>query len=115
MKMCMDHWAQLRRDVSKFGLDHLIAPDSKAAVGMMARQLQGTEGALDFDPLMNANNLLWEKAIAFIGLRMMTNKPDGSEPCPACELRDYNWVEGAAYQSRLYAEKNGLLLEAQGD
>lgn len=114
MKMCQPHWEQLRADVSKYGLDHLIAPDGKAAAEMITRQLEGTDGPLDFDPLMNANNQLWSMSLDVIGLRMMVTKEDGSDPCPACELRDYNWVEGAAYQSRLYAEKNGLLLDAPG-
>lgn len=111
MKMCDAHWAQLRADVSKYGLDHLIAPDGAAAMEMTARQLEGKAGELDFDPLMNANNMLFSMSMDVVGLRMMATREDGSEYCPACELRDYNWVEGAAFQSRLYAEKNGLLLE----
>jgi hypothetical protein len=110
VKLCEQHWSQLRADVSKYGLDHLIPPDGRAAVDMIERQFKGTDGALDFDPLMQANHVLWEKALAFVGVRIMLSKEDGSEYCPACELRDYNWVEGAAYQSRLFAEKNGLLL-----
>ena len=30
MKMCQTHWNQLRADISKYGLDHLIAPDPLA-------------------------------------------------------------------------------------
>jgi len=105
MKICTEHWAQLRADISKYGLDHLIAP-GQAAVDMLKRQIEGTEGALDFDPLMAANFQLMDTALSFVGLRMM----EGAK-CPPCELRDYNWTEGAAYQSRLYAEKHGLLLD----
>lgn len=109
--MCQPHWDQLRSDVSKYGLDHLVAPDGKAAVEMMVRQIEGKDGPLDFDPLMNAHNALTGIALDLIGRRLMTPTDDGGQRCPACELRDYNWVEGAAFQSRLYAEKNGLLLD----
>ena len=106
MRMCQPHWDQLRADVSRYGLDHLIASDGKAAAEMIVRQIEGKDGPLDFDPLMSANNQLFSIAMDFLGLRMLEG-----DKCPACELRDYNWVEGAAYQSRLYADKNGLLLE----
>jgi hypothetical protein len=106
VQFCKPHWEKLRADVSKYGLDHLIAPDGAAAAAMMARQVEGKAGPLDFDPLMNAHNQLMSMAMSLMGLALM----EGNK-CPACELHDYNWIEGAAYQSRLYAEKNGLLLE----
>ena len=106
MKMCTDHWNQLRADISRCGLDHLIAPDGKAAAEMLKRQLENKDGPLDFDPLMNANNLLWNLALNFIGLRVMEE-----DQCPSCALRDYNWTEGAAHQSLKYAKENGLMLE----
>lgn len=110
MQMCQSHWEQLRADISKYGLDHLIAPDSKAAMEMLERQLKGEDGPLDFDPLMAANNQLLSIAMDYIGQPFMFSPESGTAECPACALRDYNWVEGAAYQSRLYAEKNGLAL-----
>lgn len=106
MKMCKDHWEQLRADISKYGLDHLIAPDGKTAANLMMKQLEGKDNPVDFDPLMNANNKLWEMALNVRGLDMMYG-----DKCPACELINYNWIEGAAYQSKLYAEQNGLLFE----
>lgn len=108
--MCQPHWEQLRADVSKYGLDHLIAPDGAAAVAMMARELKGEAGELDFDPLMSANNELLSVAMRFIGQPFMFSPKSGTPECPACALRDYNWIEGAAWQSKLYAEKNGLML-----
>ncbi len=106
MKICTEHWEALRAAISKRGLDHLIAPDTKAAQAMVERSVQGTEGPLDFDPLMSANFQLWQLALDFCGLRMMA----GEEICPACELHALDWVDGAAHQSFLYAQRNGLLL-----
>lgn len=105
MKMCGRHWAQLRRNVSEYHLDHLIAPSGEAAVEMMARQVQGKAGELDFDPLLSANTMLMSMALDFGGLAVMAG-----DICPACWLRGYDWTEGAAYQSRIYARKHGLLL-----
>lgn len=105
MKMCDEHWAHLREAVSKLKLDHLISPDGMAAAQMMKRQLEGNDTAIDFDPLMSANGQLMTLAVNFVGMKMMTG-----DLCPACELAAYDWTEGAAYQSRLFAEKNGLLL-----
>lgn len=114
MQMCSLHWEQLRADIDKFGLAHLVAPDGQSAAEMAARQVEGTNGPLDFDPLMSAFYGLTNMAMQFMGLNLMVG-----DKCPACELRDYNWTEGAAYQSRLYAERNGLLLtsatEVQSD
>lgn len=105
MQMCQPHWDQLRADIDKYGLSHLVAPDGRAAMDMAVRQLEGQDAPLDFDPLMSAFWALSSMATSFIGLSMMMG-----DKCPSCELRDYNWTEGAAYQSLLHAQKNGLLI-----
>jgi hypothetical protein len=109
MQFCDKHWQNLRASVSKYGLDHLIAPDGKAAAEMMARQLEGTDTPIDFDPLMAAHNQLLDVAVNFVGLKVM------GDTCPVCELERYEWTDGAAYQSMLYAQKNGLMLEEATD
>lgn len=108
MQICPDHWANLRDDVRKYGLNHLIAPSGEAAAAMAARQVEGKEGPLDFDPLMNANWQLSSIALDFMGLSAMEG-----DKCPVCLLEKYDWCEGAAYQSLLYAQKNGLLNPAE--
>lgn len=105
MQLCDKHWQSLRASVSKYGLDHLIAPDGTAAAEMMVRQFKGEQTALDFDPLMAAHNQLLDVALNFVGMKVM------GDACPVCELEQYDWTEGAAYQSLLYAQKNRLMLE----
>lgn len=107
MQFCNDHWQHLRQAVAKYELDHLIPPDGAAAMAIMKRQLEGEAQPLDFDPLMSAHNQLLNVAMGFVGLKVM------GDCCPVCELVKYDWVDGAAYQSRLFAEKNGLLLPPQ--
>jgi hypothetical protein len=106
MQICEKHWMALKTAVSKRGLDHLIAPDGHAVVEMMKRQSEGTASALDFDPLMNAHNQLVDVAMGFVGAINLI----ASDSCPVCVLEGYDWCDGAAHQSLIYAEKNGLML-----
>ena len=105
MQFCRSDWDKLRGYITKYELDHLVAPNGRAAAEMMKRQIDGTNGPLDYDPLMAAHNTLMSIAMDYIGLGVMVG-----DKCPVCELRQFDWLDGAAQQSRLYAEKKGLLL-----
>lgn len=109
MKSCQPHWDKLRADIDKYGLSHLVPQDGFVAAQLLAKEISGEANPIDFDPLMSAYMQLTSAALNFVGSKVLFE----ADSCPACELAKYDWVEGAAYQSRIFAEKNGLLIETQ--
>ena len=84
MRICENHWKQLREAISARGGDPFI----KTAVGAHAEMVAGIEGrpTVRLDPLLAANSMIWENAIRIAGLVLLGARPDGGEWCPICYL-----------------------------
>lgn len=86
MKMCADHWKDLKEAIDARGLSGFIG-DAKRAHQIMVDSIESPHAEAAFDPLLNANFAIWSNATRLGGLYMMTQKPDGYEYCPVCEWR----------------------------
>lgn len=112
MKICQPHWGKLREAIKTRGLDHLGAQTGEEAVRAAVTELEGRGAENDFDPLMTCNNMIFAKALEMLGLEIMMQKADGSEPCPICEaVRAFEsgWTEGPAGAVLLMAKEKGLV------
>lgn len=107
MKLCENHWGELKKAIDERGLTNFISPSPEAATKRMAAEIQGTARPETFDPLLYANNAIWNNALNVAGLEVMTPNEDGSERCPVCFLLETcpckkedcsykRWVEYAA-------------------
>lgn len=116
MQLCSDHWATLRKAIDERGLRRFVAKDGNTAVNRIRRELEGTAGPDDYDPLMAANNAIWSNAINVGGLAVMA--PDAG--CPLCFLNQAHkescteegcefsydgWIERAANEVDDYVKK----------
>lgn len=106
MKMCQPHWDQIREAIRVRGLSHLGASSGIEALERLNDELAGRATPDTYDPLMDANNMIWSKALEFGGLYLMGQKDDGSQYCPLCEVDIHtparedgrpeaqHWIEG---------------------
>lgn len=94
MKFCQPHWDALRGEIERRGLSRLVAKGGTAAAERMAREIEGTAGPDDFDPLMAAHNLILNNAMDVCKragaspLVLMMPNEDGSDRCPLCFLNE---------------------------
>jgi len=116
MQMCQPHWAELRAEVDRRGLTHLVSQSGKSAADKAVAEL--TQPAIEsqqakaerFDPLLNANWAICGQFITNIGLAAM----EGNQ-CPLCEVeasaegRAQNWIQGAVEDQHAYATEVGLM------
>lgn len=121
VKLCMTHWELLRIAIDERGLKRFIAKDAASAVQRMKREIEGTAGPDDYDPLMAANNLIWGNALEICGLEIMQNNADGSERCPLCWMNEQHkatckeenctftfdiWITRAADDAEAYVKEH---------
>lgn len=87
MKLCQDHWGQLRAAINERGLTKYVASDSEAAVERLKSQLQpGEPEHAGFEPLINANFAICGNALEMGGAYLVLSSQDNGEPyCPICE------------------------------
>lgn len=118
MKFCQSHWDELRGQVHAKGMSHLIAADGKAAAKRMVEEVEGTATPDTYDPLMSCHWMIMTNALKAGGLYLMTDKSDGTEHCPLCEVEKNKEAigEGAADWIRLatdscleYCRENKLI------
>lgn len=92
MKFCQNHWDMLRTEVAEQGLTDWIAPDGATAIAQLIDQTkQGTSTPVNYDPLMDAHNMIMTRAIEGLGLMVMG--PDFG--CPICFLNERRSEDGA--------------------
>lgn len=68
----------MKEALKERGLYRDIAKDGAEAA---QRALEGRD-----DPLMKLHWMIANRALEWLGLALMTNKEDGSERCPCCEV-----------------------------
>jgi hypothetical protein len=103
MKFCQPHWERLKAEIKSHGVADFIAKDGHEAMAQVVGELKGEEKTRrNYDPLMAANMMIWNRAIQCGGLYLMTQKPDGGEYCPICEVDKHApgvgeaWIKGAS-------------------
>lgn len=115
MRMCSEHWSQLKQAIDDRGLTHLIAKDGKTAFRQIQEDLSGAPEKETFDPLMAANFAIWSNAIDMGGLYLMGHDDQGNEYCPVCESTKHNgpsedwWINNAANDAYTRAVEYGLV------
>lgn len=96
MKFCSTHWESLKTAIKEAGLYDQVAQSGE--------ELAQRTAAGEIDPLMYAHNCIVSNALQCGGLYLMTQKPDGSEYCPLCELEAHahngaeagkEWIAGS--------------------
>lgn len=97
MKICQNHWDQLRQSIKAKGLFDLVAASGAEAVKQAVGELQGEQKHLgNFDPLMAANWMLMGNALQMGGLYLMGQDKNGQEYCPVCEAETHGhtgWID----------------------
>lgn len=119
--MCQPHWEKIRAAIKERGLDHLGASSGLEAIERLNDELAGRATPDTYDPLMNANNMIWSRALEMGGLYLMGQKEDGSQYCPLCEV-DANsparedgrpeaehWIEGCTNSVLNHCRDLGLV------
>ena len=85
MKICQEHWNQLREAIEQRGMGHLVAKNGETAAQNAVASLQGADTKETFDPLMNANFAIWSNSIQCFGIEIMAE----NAPCPLCALDNH--------------------------
>lgn len=122
MKLCDDHWLQLKQAIDDRGLGPFVAKDEEQGVDNLLSQIQGTDTKENYDPLMSATYMIWGNALESFGIGII--QPDA--PCPLCLLDNHvaecteatcnkqtgkDWIKFAADGQYEAAKELGLLGE----
>lgn len=115
MKFCDEHWDKLKKLTEDNGLMHLVHKDGKSAVDSLRKHVDGTGTLDDYDPLMDAHNMLTSNALKCGGLYLLEG-----ELCPMCEA-DKNagdgtadeWMVGCTDAVLKYCQEKGLTAPVQ--
>jgi len=133
MQFCQPHWDKLRKAIEDRGMSHLIAKDGQTALENTVADLDAAKQGVDppketFDPLMSSFWAINSRALECGGLYLMTQKEDGTDWCPLCELDAHSpadqipppyekhsdsWINGCADSQLAHARKLGLIPEVQ--
>jgi len=120
MKICSDHWAELRTAIDERGLSGFIAKDGEEAVKRLTSSLADSNALDAFDPLIMANIAIWGNALTAFGPDI--TKEDA--PCPLCCMDDHaknctdvgcnnetgaDWIKFAADEQLENARQMGLM------
>ena len=119
MKICTDHWTQLKTAIDERGLGGFVSKDGEEAI----KKITASYGDRDtFDPLIQANFAIWGNALQAFGGDI--TKDDA--PCPLCALDNHaatckdrecqnetgtDWIKYAADEQLENAREMGLLGE----
>lgn len=113
MRICMDHWQQLRTAIEDRGLTPFVSKNGEEAARRTANISNGSEDPQDFDPLIAANMAIISYYISQVGIDGLTQ-----DVCPICtaaaeadgdELPN-NWINGAADDVLAVAKDKKLVL-----
>jgi hypothetical protein len=113
MRICGKHWAALREAIAQRGISQLVAKSGEAAFESLKADLEGRSQLNDYDPLMDCNWMISNRALSIFGLSIMSQREDGSEHCPVCEAETAgaepgSWIEGPADAALLTCREKGL-------
>lgn len=125
MKMCSNHWTELKKAIEDRGLMPLVHKDGQSLKESLERQMRD-EKAVEkdpalFDPLIGANFAIFGNAIESGGTYLMTPDPETKQPyCPLCEMvkcvedaKPSVWIDYAADEQLDYARELGLMPKVQ--
>lgn len=120
MKICANHWTELKTAIDRRGLSGFIAKDGEEAIRKITSSFGNDKDS--FDPLIQANVAIWSNAIEAFGEDINTE----NAPCPLCTM-DYHaatckdaecnnetgadWIKFAADEQLEIAREMGLLGE----
>ena len=113
MQFCQPHWAALKKAIADRGLDHLQVHSGVEAAKLTESQMKGGLTRENFEPLLAAHNMIVANALDAVGISLMRLKPDGSDPCPICELKAEEWIDKAADGVKRYYDRHVLQLPDQ--
>ena len=89
MRICQEHWDQLRAIIASKGLDQFVSKDGEEAVQRLK------DGGVDSDPLIMANAMISFAAIESFGMGAM------GDHCPLCLVKEaagddeaHDWLDG---------------------
>lgn len=81
MRFCQSHWDKLRAAIDARGLTPLVAKNGREAAGRVARREKAGHVILDdYDPLLEAHNMILGEALRIAGIELLV-----SDLCPVCE------------------------------
>ena len=125
MRMCQEHWSQLKQLVEASGLGKLVSKSGEEASMRLTKELTCGVDASTFDPLMAAHNILLSHIMDVRGLALMLPNDDGSDRCPlcymiescgcgeaGCKTKSEQWLEYAVRDAVEVAKELGLLASA---
>jgi len=119
MRICSDHWSQLRAAIEVRGLSKYVSKDGVAAAKTLTAAFTDGENKDAFDPLIQANFAIWGNALEAFGPDIMHE----DAPCPLCALDNHatickdegcpretgmNWINFAADAQLQNAKEMGL-------
>lgn len=93
MKFCDVHWGTLKAELDKAGLLRFVSPDGPEAMRRMnAAMVEERDGLSkkveNFEPLMQAHNMIVGQAMMMFGAPFMLTRTDTTENdghrCPVC-------------------------------
>jgi hypothetical protein len=117
MKICPNHWQELRAALDDRGIGTIGAKSGEEAHENVMTELEG--GQAPYDPLMSCNMMIWSNGLRAGGLYLMGQKEDGSAYCPICEAvahghgDDAYWINSPADAALEECRKRGLAPERQ--
>jgi hypothetical protein len=88
MRFCLGHWKDLKADLKRIGIIHLVSKNSTEATARIRRHIEGTAGPEDFCPLIFAHNLITGQAATYYG---------EGEFCPICRFNEIDTTTGAQW------------------
>ena len=98
MKICQNHWHELRNAIRQRGLWGLVSPNRYLASHITEQELTAKPSQAPLDPLMATSLMISEQAIMALGPHLLT-RPD----CPLCEVEQnlgngssLGWIEADA-------------------
>lgn len=120
MKICPEHWQQLKTAIEDRGLARFVSGSGeKLATKLQAEIEQGSTSAETFDPLAAANFAIWSNALEAGGPYLLFGDEEGNPYCPVCESEKHGgypaswWIEHAADEQLEKARAMNLLPPVQ--
>lgn len=90
-KICEEHWKMMRDEVTRLELDKYVGANGEIAAMRLVDQLQtGEDSQMNYDPLMSAYFMIFNRALDIAGFRVM--HPDFG--CIICEFYKMRGPEG---------------------
>jgi hypothetical protein len=81
MKICRDHWHELRNAIRQRGLWGYVSPNGYLPNHITERELTARPTQAPLDPLMATSLMISEQAVLALGPQLL-HRPD----CPLCEV-----------------------------